>query len=352
MSIRTRENLKEAAALINKRLNAELSAKEAFEKDLADKWAEFEQFNDHPHTEEEVTTALNPVRACISVINDEIRMERLEAMKQMPYKEAFLDYLRTQCVKGYKVKTTGELIELVSDADIALDAYDFISALCSADLNGIIDACCIFADNVARWALSDLSAVSKRSMHQSYIELRDRKGWNIPKSKLSASTLSEQMTEVAKMISCGVAPKMINADVKFVDRGIITAKDSVDAAGKFVKRDERTIVRFVFRALYTRYNGLGYDFQDTTRASKGALSVKSNKEMSDAPIVKDVFPEAGAVTVTTAEPKAAESQTEEPKPTTKTGKKSGKKTEKKSEKKAAQTEEDKLVADIMEMAQA
>lgn len=347
MSIRTRKNLDEAAAKINERFQTALSAKEAFEKDLTEKWAEFERFNDHPHTEEEITLALTPVRAAISFINDEIRMERLEAMKQMPYKDAFLDYLRTQGVKGYKVKSSGESVELVSDADVYLDAYDFISALCSADLNGIIDACCIFADNVARFEISDDAAVSKKSMHQTYIELRDRKGWNIPKSKLSRTVLAEQMTEIAKMISCGVAPKMINADVKFVDRGIITAKDSMDSAGQFVKRDERTIVRFVFRALYTRYNNLAYPFQDTTRASKGALSVKSNKEMSDAPITKDVVPEAGAATVTTAEPK-----TEEPKPTTKTGKKPGKKTEKKSEKKTAQTEEDKLVADIMAAAQA
>ena len=342
MSIRTRKNLDEAAAKINERFQTTLSAKEAFEKLLSVEWAKFQQFCDQPRTDEEKTAALTPVRAAISFINDEIRMERLEAMKSMPYKDAFLDYLRTQNVKGYKVKVTGETSELVSDADVGLDAYDFVSTLCSADLNGIIDACCIFADNVARWSLSDTSAVSKRSLHQTYIELRDRKGWNIPKSKLSATVLAEHLTEVAKMISCGVAPKMINADVRFVDRGIITAKDSMDSAGQFVKRDERTIVRFVFRALYTRYNNLAYDFQDTTRASKGALGVKSNKEMSDAPIAKDVVPEAGAVTVTTAEPK-----TEEPKPATKTGKKSGKKTEKK----AAQTEEDKLVADIMAAAQ-
>lgn len=347
MSIRTRQNLNEAVAKINERLQANLSAKEAFEKHLSAEWAKFEQFNDQPHSEEEITLALTPVRAAISFINDEIRMERLEALKEMPYKDAFLDYLRTQCVKGYKIKSSSESVELVSDADVYLDAYDFISTLCSADLNGIIDACCIFVDNVARFALSDAAAVSKNSMHQTYIDLRDRKGWNTPKSKLSKTVLAEQMTEIAKMISCGVAPKMLNADVTFVMNGVIQSKDEADSAGKFVKRDERTVVRFVFRALYTRYNNLAYPFQDTSRASKGALSVKRNKEMSDAPIEKDVVPEAGAVTVTTAEPK-----TEEPKPATKTGKKSGKKTEKKSEKKAAQTEEDKLVADIMAAAQA
>lgn len=321
MSIRTRKTLNEAVAKINECLNTTMGAKEAFEKQLSAEWAKFEQFLDQPRTEEEITIALTPVRNAISFINDEIRQERLEAMAKMPYRDAFLDYLRTQCVKGYRVKTNGDDMELDADASITLDAYDFISALCSADLNGIIDACCIFVDNVARFAISDSAAISKNSMHQTYIDLRKRKGWDLDKAKLSKTTLAAQMTEVAKMISCGVAPKMLNADVTYIMHGVIQAKDEADAAGKFVKRDERTVVRYVFRALYTRYNNLAYDFQDTTRATKGALGMKNNKDMAEAPISKDATPEAGAVTVTEAK-------------TGKTGKKSGKKT-------AAKTEETK-----------
>lgn len=321
MSIRTRKSLNEAVAKINERLNTTMPAKEAFEKQLSAEWAKFEQFCDVPRTEEEITLALTPVRNAISFINDEIRQERLEALAKMSYRDAFLDYLRTQCVKGYRVKTNGDDMELDAEATVSLDAYDFISALCSADLNGVIDACCIFVDNVARFAISDSAAISKNSMHQTYVDLRKRKGWDLDKSKLSKTVLAAQMTEVAKMISCGVAPKMLNADVTYIMHGVIQAKDEADAAGKFVKRDERTVVRYVFRALYTRYNNLAYDFQDTTRATKGALGMKNNKAMAEAPISKDAVPEAGAVTVT--EPKAEE--------TKKTGKKTGKKSAPKTE---------------------
>lgn len=315
MSIRTRETLDKLADAINKELAAfaasngkeapaTLNTKDAIEFNLTTVFARFQKFMDEPRSEDEINIALVPVRNAISFINDEIRQERLEAMAKMPYRDAFLDYLRTQCVKGYRITTTKDgAYELDSEASVYLDAYDFISAMCSADMNGIIDACCIFVDNVARFAISDAAAISKNSLHQTYIDLRERKGWNVEKSKLSKTTLAEQMTEIAKMISCGVAPKMLNADVTYIMHGVIQAKDEADSAGKFVKRDERTVVRYVFRALYTRYNNLAYDFQDTTRSAKGALGIKNNKEMSEPPMQKDVVPEAGEATVTTGKEK-------------------------------------------------
>lgn len=352
MSIRTRETLNKFADDINKRLAASavsngkeapapLSTKDAVERNLTAAFAKFQNFMDETHSEDEINIALVPVRTAISVINDEIRRERLEAMAKMPYRDAFLDYLRTQCVTGYSLSKNkdGDFV-LDSDASVPLDAYDFISTLCSADLNGIIDACCIFADNVARYAISDSAVVSKNSMHQTYIDLRDRKGWNIPKSKLSLNALAKQMTEIAQMISCGVAPRMQSTDVTYVMHSIIQSKDVADSAGKFVKRDERTVVRFMFRALYTRYNKLAYEFQDTTRSAKGALGVKNNKAMGEPPIEDNVTPDAGEVHVSVA-PKAEE--------------KSVKKTTKKSvkaEEKPAETEEEKLIADIMAAAQA
>lgn len=313
MSIRTRKNLDEAAKAINVRLGATMSNKEAFEHHLSAEWAKFQQFMDTDRTEEEKAIALTPVRNAISLINDELRMERLEELAKIAFKDAFLDYLKTQCVKGYRLKVTSDSADLDNQADIVLDAYDFVSALYGADFDGVVDACCIFVDNVARFALSDSAAVSKNSMHQSYLDLRERKGWNVDKSKLSKTVLAEQLTELAKMISCGVAPKMLNADVTYVMNGVIQSKDVADSAGKFVKRDERTVVRYVFRALYTRYNNLAYEFQDTTRSDKAALTVKPNKDMAEAPAQKNATPDAGNVTVTA------------PKKSGKTTKKTGKK---------------------------
>lgn len=314
--IRSRESLNKLADAINseiaafanahgKEVPAPLSTKEAIEFNLTTAFAKFQKFMDESHSEDEIEIALTPVRNAINFVNDEIRQERLEAMVKMPYRDAFLDYLRTQCVKGYRITTTKEGNYILdAEASIALDAYDFVSALCSADMNGIIDACCIFADNVARFAISDAAAVSKNSMHQSYIDLRERKGWNLKKSELSLTSLAGQMTEIAKMISCGVAPKMLNADVKYVMHSIIQSKDVADSAGKFMKRDERTVVRFVFRALYTRYNNLPYDFQDVSRAKNGAMGIQNNKAMHEPKPEKDAMPEAGKVTLVEESKKA------------------------------------------------
>lgn len=323
MSIRTRKSLDEIAAQVNAVRKAsnpetkELPVKDALVYDLNAKWAVFERFMDKPRTEEEVAQALSPVRAALNIVNDEVRMERLESMQKMAFKEAFLDYMRTQCVTGYRVKTEGETYLLDGEASVYLDAYDVVSALYTADLNGIIDSCCIFADNVARFAIGEDASISKNSLHQSYIDLRNRKGWNVPKSKLSKSVLAEQMTEICKFISGGISPKMLNPDVTFVLNGIIQAKDEADSAGKFVKRDERTVVRFIFRALYTRYNNLAYSFQDTTRASKGALGAKNNKAMAEPPAEKEDMPDAGPVTSDVPEKTTAETTVETAAPKTK-----------------------------------
>lgn len=302
MALRTRETLNELAKELNNKYGTELSAKESFEHHLSAEWAKFTKFMDEPRTDDEANVAIMPVRAAVSICNDEYLMERLEEMEKMTHRDAILDYLRTQCVPGWRIKPAEiGAFALESGAAVYLDAYDVISTICSADLGGIIDACCIFADNVARFVISDSAAISKNSMHQTYLDLRKRKGWDMEKAQMSKTSLAKQMTEICKFISCGVAPEMRKSDVTYVMHGIIQAKDKADSAGGMVKRDERTIVRYIFRALYTRYNKLSYEFQDTTRASKGAMTVKNNKEMAEAPIEKEVVAEAEKATSETVE---------------------------------------------------
>lgn len=275
-------------------------------------YAKFAQFvKSAQHSDEEIQAALEPVRHAVNVYNDEMRVERLEQFEDMKPKEAMAEYLRTQCVAGFKVVNDKELGFVVDpDEAVELDAYDFISTICPVGLNGILDAVCIFADNLARFSIKDESGfISKKSLSSGYIEMRKRMGWDIPVEEMSMGKLAVQMDEICRLISFGVAPKMQSTDVKYVDRAVIVAKSKADKAGAFQTRDERTILRHVFRAIYTRYHKLPYDWQNDTRGEdKAPLTSEANKAMAENPKSAEFSPEklpkAGPVTVDKA-PKTA-----------------------------------------------
>lgn len=283
-------------ALRSKNKNLTGSNADIFHANIGTEYAKFTEFCKVPRTDEEISVALEPVKQAITLFNDEMRVLRLEAMEDMKPKEAMQDYLRTQCVSGFKLTNNKELGYVVDqDKEVELDAYDFISTMCSAELNGILDTVCVFADNLARFATKDDEAnISRKSMNATYIALRDRKGWNIPVAEMSYNKLAEQMTEVCRMISFGVAPaKMLNADVKYVQYACITGKSVANKAGQLQMRDEKTILRHVFRAIYTRHNNFAYEFQTATRSGsdKAPLTVEANKEMGENNKMTEFSPE-------------------------------------------------------------
>lgn len=278
---------------------------EIFHAYIGAEYAKFAQFcKTGQPSDEEILAALEPVRHAVNLYNDEMRMQRLEQFEDMKPKEAMAEYLRTQCVAGFRVVNDNKLGFVVDPDDaVELDAYDFISTLCSAELNGILDAVCIFADNLARFSIKDESGlVSRKSLSEGYIAMRKRMGWDVPVAEMSMGKLATQLDEVCHMISFGVAPKMQSTDVKYVDRAVIVAKSQADKAGAFQTRDEKTILRHVFRAIYTRYHKLPYEWQNATRgADKAPLTSEANKEMAENPKSAEFSPEklpkAGPVTV-------------------------------------------------------
>lgn len=281
---------------------------EIFHANIGREFALFSDFLKVTRTEDEVAAAKKPVTAAIGLYNDEQRMLRLEQLQDMTHKDAMRSYLDNQCVKGFQLKQEKNSGWQVSGTDaVELDAYDFVSAICSADLNGILDACCIFVDNVAKYEFGDDAAVSRKSLHESYIDLRKRKGWTLPKEAKSVpKALAAQLTEICNMISCKTAPKMQTTDVKFIKFFIINAKSKANEAGKFVIRNDATIVNAIFRAMYTRHNKLPYDWQNQNGADKNAArTVAPNKDMAESgqsgefkPVAQ---PEAGEIVLGTAE---------------------------------------------------
>lgn len=316
MSIMTRIELNETAKKLQEKHvfkdgERTLSANsEIFHANIGREFATFADFLKIPRTDDEVAGAKKPVMSAIALYNDEQKMTRLEQMQEMTHKDAMSSYLDNQCVKGFQLKQDKDKQWKVDPTDaVELEAYDFVCAICSADLNGILDACCIFVDNVAKYEFGDDAAVSRKSLHDSYIDLRKRKGWTLPKDVKSVpKALAAQLTEICNMISCKTAPKMQTTDVKFIKFFIINAKSKANEAGKFVIRNDATIVNAIFRAMYTRHNKLPYEWQNQNGSDKNAARTSSaNRDMAESGQSEEftgrVEAEAGPVTLGTPEAK-------------------------------------------------
>lgn len=306
-------------------LNAEakrLQAEHGYEKDgkqltdnsaifLADANREFVIFkaaiSGKENDTDVVSAAKRPVSAAISRYNDEQRMIRLEQLSALTGREAMRSYLDTQCVKGFELKNSKEEgWKLAETTTVELLAYDFISEICSADLNGILDACCIFVDNVAKNEFGEDAAISRKSLSDSYVAMRKRMGWELPKDKKQTNKkLAEQLTEICNMVSFKTAPTMLNADVKFIKFFVISARSKANEAGKFVVRNDSTIVEAVFRAMYTRKNNKPYQWQNQSNSGNSARTVGANADMAESPKLEEfnarVEAEAGPVTLGTPE---------------------------------------------------
>lgn len=262
-----------------------------------------------PRTEEETKKALESVRYAVNLYNDEMRCERIDQFLDMKPKEAMEEYLRNQNVTGLRIDNDKDMGPVINtDEKVELDAYDFVAALCPLGIANILDTVCIFADSLARFSLKGVEGVTMNSMHAGYIEMRNRLAeknpdvWDVADDKLSKRKLAAQLTEICRMISFGMAPEMLNPDVVYLEKAICVAKSVSNEAGKIQIRDEKTILRFVFRAMYTRYNKLAYDFQNTTRSgSEAPRSTGANKVMAENPKSAEFspvdMPKAGPVTV-------------------------------------------------------
>lgn len=284
-------------------LNADI-----FRADVAREFTIFAEFVRVPRSEKEVVSAKAPVLDAISWYNDEMRMQRIEQLKALPGKTAMLTYLDNQCVKGLSMKQNKDKSWEFGDCDtVELTPYDCISEICGAELDGIINCCCIFVDNVAKNEFGEDSQISRRGAHESYIAIRKAKGWELPKDKkLHDKELAAQLTEVCNMISYKQAPAMKKADVKFVKFFVMGARRKANEAGEFVVRNDSTIVNAVFGALYTRKNGKPYSWQNKSGYDKNpAHGVGANTTMAESNKAEEftgrVEAEAGEITLGTPE---------------------------------------------------
>lgn len=248
-------------------------------------------------TEAEITAAQTTVKAALTIYNDEIRMQRLESMDGKPFKESMSKYIADQTVKGLVMKYDKDALTVFTEPDdVELDPMDVIGKLCKPEMHSILDATCIFADNLARMEKKDDGAyVSHRALSASYTDLRNRMGWTIPAKELNNSKLTKQMNDLAHLVFCGLEPKFISADMKWVKGRVVVAKDGgANKNGGWQLKNESTLLKALFRATYTRLNGGCYEIANDTRGDKNALSVKVNKAMAEPKDKKEARPEKTA----------------------------------------------------------
>lgn len=320
------DTIKKAAEAIRGKYKLEGDVNTLLTANVGKEWDELQAKIAKGLTDEELAVAMSPLKGAIALVNDLRRNERLDQLKGMTVPDAVADYLRTQTVQGYAVnreKVDGNsLLTLVSNAPVELAAFDFVAAVFPTEKNGIIDMCCIFADNLAKLNHKgdERAAVSRRGLSPTYVSMRKARGWDIPAGKLSKSVLAEHLTQIVGILCPGQDIRMLSTDVTFLLDSIIQGKSMADKAGAIVMRDEKTIIHFIFRAAYTRLNKLPYDFQNKTRGGSEPLSVRENKAMAEEKPKAEKLPVVTGEKVST--PKAA---AKAPKASKKSGAKASKK---------------------------
>lgn len=276
--------------------------------------------------EPEIAIAATPVRAACALYNNEQKVQRLEQLAKMNAKDATMDYLNRRTVSGFKLVTEDEEWK-VSATMVPITGSEFVEIVLSAAYNTVADACCIWADNLFTVKHGDDSkskgakieeGITRISMRESLIQLRNDKGWTLPTDKKVGNTyLCNQLNQVISMITGGLDIKMSNADVIFLADTIFGTSwkitDDVDEDGnkseaKFVTRNVSTILNAMYIALYQRVNKLSYRHDNKTGADRNAAkSMKHNVAMAESGKAAEYQPlvtaPAGPVTLGTAETK-------------------------------------------------
>lgn len=308
--------------------------------------SEFRNFLDAIGDKEKNKDAINAekrrvTRAC-TLYNDEMRVQRIEQLKEMGARNAVIAYLGSQRITGLKVTEKEDVFTVEQNLHVGLDAVDFYEQMLSGDYDYIRDICCIFADNIARRKVADDKKedgkevfITKKPIHESYIPLRKKLGWDFTKaSEISNRELQRELNYIFARLCFLPAEdikeerwqiKCVNADWRYIrdtlidtngakkatdDEGRKGANDSDDRGvtnknGSYTIRDESTIIRAIFRAMFTRYNNGFYDYTVENNSTKKARVSEPNRDMSEnsngREFVKNDTPEAGPVTLGTPE---------------------------------------------------
>ena len=293
--------------------------------------------------DDDISVQRRILNKALALYNDEMRVQRLEYLKTLGSETALIMFLGNQRTEGLAIEENKkeDTVTIIETKHVGIDSTDFYGFMCSADLDYLKDVCCIFADNIARRKVADdgkdgkNTYITKASMSDSYIALRkklhDTTGINWVfdnPADISNNDLCKELNYVVGRL-CFLSGddikgqkwliKMLNPDWKFVRDTIVTtngaqkAKDNeekkgdTNTEGKYIIRDEMTIIRAIFKAMYTRYHKLSYGYATQTNSAEKSRVSEPNRDMAESSKAKEfekkATPEAGPVVLGTPESK-------------------------------------------------
>ena len=273
--------------------------------------------------------ALASLNDAVAMYNDFARCARISALMELGPKAGMEEFLRDQTVVGYAVKPKkdSEFMELESGVSIMLKPVDYIRVVCEREMPRIRDLVRIFTHKMTELETHKDTGVSYAGMSASYLQLLDalkekNPVWGTPAKDLSKAKLAWMLEDIVKTMTFGVVDKMQSTDITYLQKYVFVATDAANKAGGVTAKGAETVINGIFRAAYTRKNGLAYEWQTKDKVdTKAAESLVSNPVMAEPKTKPQATPKAGEVTSTVESAPA-----EKPK---KSGKKS---TTKKSEK--------------------
>lgn len=256
------------------------------------------------------TVKLDAAKDAVKAINAQVVEERIADLRAMPADKMWAEYLDHQFVLGYALdqdKDTGKYSVRLPDAENAATVRVTFAALDNAgDRLSRMEQwpvmVRILCENIVLHTAKDMGEqyVTRNAMSSALVEKRASMGpvWQ-PDSKgnISMNKLVAMLNEVVFAILPDDACKpMIKADVRYIAAGLISAKRSkTDEAGQLAVRNSVSMEEFLFRAIYTRRNGLAYAFQN--KQDKEASAKKDPTVADSKPADYVETPEAGEVKV-------------------------------------------------------
>ncbi len=248
--------------------------------------------------------ALASLNEAVAMYNDFARCARIGQLMEFGPKAGMEEFLRDQTVVGYAVKPKkdSEFMELESGVSIMLKPVDYIRVVCEREMPRIRDLVRIFIHKMTELETHEDTGVSYAGMSASYLQLLDalkKKNpvWGTPAKDLSKAKLAWMLEDIVKTMTFGVVEKMQSTDITYLQKYVFVATDTANKAGGITAKGAETVINGIFRAAYTRKNGLAYPWQTKDKVdTKAAESLVSNPVMAEPKTKPQATPKAGEVT--------------------------------------------------------
>lgn len=290
-------------------------------------------------SEDAVKLAKGKAKSALNLYNDEMRVQRLEQLKTMGCQTAVVAFLGTQMTRGLKlkIKESDKSVEIEDCKTVEIDAPDFYNFMLTAEKSTVLDEIVLFTYNVQRYHAHCASKEERdsgkkehtrqvKSLSASYQKLLEEKGWNYAVGEMNQKILNEDASCIVDRLcfhnnengakTDKKGRKILNHFLKLYAADFCAIRDAIcinNAAQKgqgdkpivYVTPDEWTVVRALFRAMFTRYNNLAIGHVDQSNGQHSARTVKANKDMAESSKNEEYGPkveaEAGPVTLGTPE---------------------------------------------------